>query len=129
MLGFGPMGLNDALAEPMTEVFDTAQADWTYNARVPAALRTTALPLPPRTAAEAAADAGCPVRSRSAGYWAAAMAGQNFAEEDRLDTARFNLALWRGVKGQTPYPAARDGRDLRAGRQSLLAAARVVACG
>ena len=129
VLGMGPMGLNDALAEPMADVFDIAHADWTYDARVPAALRTTALPLPPRTAAEAAAVAGCLVRSRSAAYWAAVMAGQNFAEEDRLDTARFNLALWRGLKGQTPYPAARDGRNLRAGRRGLLAAARVVACG
>jgi hypothetical protein len=124
VLGIGPMGLNDALAEPMAEVFDTAQADWTYNARIPAALRTTALPLPPAQAAEA----GCPVRMRSASYWATAMAGQNFDEEDRLDTARFNLALWRGLKGKTPYPAGRDERDLRSGRDALLAAAGVVAC-
>jgi hypothetical protein len=108
----------------MAEVFDTAQADWTYNARIPAALRTTALPLPPAQAAEA----GCPVRMRSASYWATAMAGQNFDEEDRLDTARFNLALWRGLKGKTPYPAGRDERDLRSGRDALLAAAGVVAC-
>jgi len=124
LLGIGPMGLNDALAEPMAEVFDTAQADWTYNARAPAVLRTTALPLPPATTA----DAGCPAKTRSAAYWAAAMAGQNFSEEDRLDTARFNMALWRGLKGDTPYPAARDGRDLREGRKALLAAAGLADC-
>jgi hypothetical protein len=56
------------------------------------------------------------------------MAGQNFAEEDRLDTARFNLALWRGLKGAAPYPAGRDGRDLRDGREALLAAANVSDC-
>jgi hypothetical protein len=49
------------------------------------------------------------------------MAGQDFSSEDRLDTAVFNLALWRGLKGETPYPAARDGRDLRDHRQRLLA--------
>ena len=124
VLGLGPMGLNDALAEPMAEVFDTAQADWTYNARVPAVLRTTALPLPPA----GSADAGCPVKTRSPAYWAAAMAGQNFKEEDRLDTPRFNLALWRGLKGETPYPTVRDGRDLRAARGALLAAAGMVGC-
>jgi DNA-binding beta-propeller fold protein YncE len=128
VLGFGPMGLNDALAEPMAEVFDTAQADWTFNARVPAVLRTTALPLPAAQAAQASVDARCFAKPRSAGYWAAAMAGQNFAEEDRLDTARFNVALWRGMKGQTPYPTARDGRDLRVGRKALLAAAGVGEC-
>jgi DNA-binding beta-propeller fold protein YncE len=124
VLGMGPMGLNDALAEPMAEVFDTAQAAWTYNARVPGVLRTTALPLPPA----ASADAGCPAKARSPAYWAAAMADQDFKEEDRLDTPRFNLALWRGLKGDTPYPFARDNRDLREGRKALLAAAGVSDC-
>jgi hypothetical protein len=125
VLGLGPMGLTDALAEPMAEVFDTAQADWTYNARIPAVLRTTALPLPPASHA----DAGCPpVKTRSPAYWAAAMAGQNFKEEDQLDTPRFNLALWRGLKGETPYPTVRDGRDLRAARETLRAEAGMVGC-
>ncbi len=119
LLGTGPMGLNDALAEPMAEIFDTAQADWTFTATVPAVLRKTALPLPPVTTAEA----GCPIRSRSGAYWAAAMAGQDFSREDHLDTARFNLALWKGLKGAAPYPEGRDGRDLRADRGRLLAAA------
>ena len=124
VLGAGPMGLNDARAEPMAEIFDTSTADWSFEARVPAVLRTTALPLPPI----ASAEAGCLVKTRSAGYWAAAMAGQNFAGEDRLDTAAFNLALWRGLKGSTPYPMARDGKDLSQGRDALLAAAGVAGC-
>jgi len=124
ILGVNPMGLNDALAEPMAEVFDTSQGDWTYEARVPDVLRATSLPLPPIAAARAA----CAVKVRSAGYWAAAMASQNFAEEDRLDTAAFNLALWRGLKGDTPYPTTRDGRDLREGRPAVLAAAGVANC-
>ena len=48
--------------------------------------------------------------------------------EDRLDTAAFNLALWRGLKGSTPYPAARDGQDLSSNRPALLAEAGVLAC-
>ncbi len=126
VLGLGPMGLNDALAEPMAEVFDPAVAAWSYDAIVPAVLRTTTLPLPLPLAATA--RAGCPPPARSPGYWAAAMAGQDFSQEDRLDTAAFNLALWRGLKGAAPYPAARDGRDLRAGRSRLLAEAGVAAC-
>jgi DNA-binding beta-propeller fold protein YncE len=125
VLGLSPMGLNDALAEPMAEVFDPAVTTWTYDAIVPAVLRTTRLPLPPAVTAEA----GCPVRLRSAAYWAAAMAGQDFTREDQLDTAAFNLALWRGLKGAAPYPAARDGRDLREGRDRLLSEAGVTACG
>jgi DNA-binding beta-propeller fold protein YncE len=124
VLGLGPMGLNDALAQPMADVFDPAQADWTYDARVPSVLRTTALPLPPVKSVENA----CPVRTRSAGYWAAVMAGQNFAVEDHLDTAAFNLALWRGLKGDAPYPTSRDGRDLSVGRPAILAAAGIRDC-
>jgi DNA-binding beta-propeller fold protein YncE len=127
VLGLGPMGLNDALAEPMAEVFDTTLADWTFEARVPAVLRKTALPLPPAMSADTSAR--CPVDSRSAAYWAAVMAGQNFAEEDHLDTGRFNLALWRGLKGAKPYPVVRDGRDLRDDRSALLSAAGVRDCG
>ncbi len=113
VLGLQPMGLNDALAEPMAGVFDTAHADWTYDAIVPGVLRQTALPLP----APGESRTSCAVPTRSSAYWTAAMKGQDFSSEDRLDTARFNLALWRGMKGAAPYPAARDGRDLRTDRK------------
>jgi hypothetical protein len=54
-------------------------------------------------APESAAGAACPAKPpRSAAYWAAAMAGQDFAGEDRLDTARYNRALWRGLEGDAP---------------------------
>jgi hypothetical protein len=126
VLGLSPMGVNDALAAPMADVFDPAAADWSFTAQVPAVLRTTQLPLPPPTSAETACPAATP---RPAAYWAAAMAGQDFSQEDRLDTAKFNRALWRGLKGDAPYPARRDGRDLREGRPALLAAAGVAGCG
>ena len=126
VLGLAPMGLNDALARPMTGVFDTGKADWGFKAQVPAVLRMTRLPLPPESSAEAA----CPSKpARTAAWWAAAMAGQDFNEEDRLNTAAYNSALWRGLKGDAPYPAARSGRDLRGGRDALLKAAGVAGCG
>ena len=56
------------------------------------------------------------------------MAGQDFSQEDRLDTAAFNLALWRGLKGSTPYPTARDGQDLSTNRPALLTEAGAAAC-
>ena len=118
VLGLAPMGLNDALARPMSQAFDPAAADWRFHAKVPAVLRATALPLPPPTLAEAGCRAG---PRRSSAYWAAAMAGQDFSREDHLDTAAFNQALWRGLRGDAPYPATRDGRDLSAGRAALLA--------
>ncbi|HVN01950.1 MAG TPA: bifunctional YncE family protein/alkaline phosphatase family protein [Caulobacteraceae bacterium] len=125
VLGLSPMGLNDALAAPMADAFDPRQAAWTFTAQVPSVLRTTQLPLPSPTSSEAA----CPARPpRSAAYWTAAMAGQDFTEEDRLDVARYNRALWRGLKGDVPYPAGRDGHDLRQRRAALLAAAGVAGC-
>jgi len=118
VLGMGPMGLNDALAESMTDVFDTARSDWTFNAIVPDVLRASKLPLP--AFPTATAEARCPTRHHSSAYWTAAMQGQDFSAEDQLDTAKFNLALWRGLKGDVPYPATRDGRNLRADRVALL---------
>jgi hypothetical protein len=126
VLGLAPMGVNDARAAPMTEVFDLTKADWTYTALVPGVLRTTQLPLP----APATAEAACPApAARSRAYWSAAMAGQDFTQEDHLDTPRFNRALWRGLKGDAPYPTRRSGANLRAGRPALLAAAGVSRCG
>ena len=127
MLGLEPMGLTDGLAEPMSAVFDPAQASWSFDARVPGVLRATKLPLPPL--ASAARDRCIQAPRRSARWWAAAMAGQNFDEEDRLDTPAFNHALWRGLKGDAaPYPTRRDGRDLSSDRVKLLKTARAAGC-
>ena len=94
VLGLDPLGLNDAMAEPMSDVFDVSQANWSYRPLVPPVLRSTTLPLPPAASA-------CVARPKhSAAYWAAAMAGQDFSSEDKLDTARFNRALWKGLKGK-----------------------------
>lgn len=110
VLGLPPLGLNDGMAAPMADVFDVSAApDWSFQARVPPVLRSTRLPLP---AASASAGA-CRAQPRHDGaYWAKAMTGQDFSHEDRLNTAAYNLALWRGLKGAAPYPARRDGADL-----------------
>jgi hypothetical protein len=73
ILGIGPIGLNDALAAPMSDVFDPNATSWTYKAIVPDVLRSTKLPLPPDEHAKAAFP------RRSAAYWAKAMAGQDFS--------------------------------------------------
>jgi len=52
--------------------------------------------------------------------WAGAQ-GFDFSAEDKLDSAKFNLVLWRGLMGDdTPYPASRNKRNLRLNRQQLL---------
>lgn len=119
VLGLAPMAMNDALARPMTELFDLDQRTWSYRAQVPAVLRTTDLPVPGKTADAGSAGLCRPLRS--AGYWAAAMAGLDFDVEDHLDTPRFNQALWTGMTGEAKPPAP-TGEDLSQDRAARLAA-------
>ncbi|MCY1172066.1 hypothetical protein D9M73_121930 [compost metagenome] len=118
LLGLKPLGLNDALALPMADVFDLTATPWSYRATAASVLKTTALPIPDDRYAVAARV--CP--THTAQYWADAMRGQNFAQEDRLDTAAFNTALWRGL-GSGPEPVVRSGADLRQGRTATTTAA------
>jgi len=118
VLGLPPLGLNDALATPMADVFDLGQKDWTFRARAADVLRATKLPIPAdRFVGKAVAANICPPRDAS--WWAEAMKGQDFRTEDKLDTPRFNAALWRGLS-DGPEPQARSGADLRANRAALL---------
>jgi hypothetical protein len=113
ILGIGPIGLNDALAAPMSDVFDPNATNWMYKAIVPDILRSTRLPLSP---AEHAANA---VPRHSAAYWTKAMAGQDFSGPDCIDPVSFNRAPWHGRKGDEPYPAAPTGANPRANRKQL----------
>jgi hypothetical protein len=115
ILGLEPVGLNDALASPMSDVFDTAVTTWTYRAIVPQVLRTTRLPLGPATHACITSPRG------SSRYWANAMAGQNFSAEDRVDPVAFNRALWRGLRKGEAYPVTRAASDMKVARALLLA--------
>jgi DNA-binding beta-propeller fold protein YncE len=100
VLGMGPIGLNDALAAPMSDIFDSNAATWSYKAIVPNVLRSTQLPLPPDEHAK------IEFPSHSAAYWMKATAGQDFSGADRIDPVAFNRALWEGLKGNQPYPIA-----------------------
>ncbi len=99
LLDLPPLGLNDSMALPMAQAFDpaTASRPWTYSARWPQPLDATTLPRP--TLHQAMARPASVLPERPAAWWAAAMAGQDFSQEDKLDTAKFNAALWLGIKG------------------------------
>jgi DNA-binding beta-propeller fold protein YncE len=127
VLGLKPLGLNDALAMPMADLFDMRQAQWSYRAKAAGILRSTQLPIPANRFSAAQTTAAATCSGRSAKYWAAAMKGQDFRTEDRLDTAAFNSALWRGL-GSGSEPQGRDGRDLRRDRVSLLQEIRPAPC-
>ena len=123
VLGLPPLGINDGLTAPMADLFDRKQSSWNYQAVVPSILYSTQLPLPQKSQANIAkAPTPClDMPKREAAYWAAAMEGQNFAVEDKLDSDAFNRAIWKGLKGEKlPYPEVRHGHDLREGRDTLL---------
>jgi len=119
ILGMKPMGINDDVIEPMADVFTTEQKPWTYTAVLPEVLRNTKLPVGNATGT---AQSGAYAKPRhDAAYWAAKTKGMDFSVEDRVDPAKFNRILWEGLAGErVPYPAARNGRDLRENRRELL---------
>jgi hypothetical protein len=111
ILGIGPIGLNDALAAAMSEVFDPSQENWSYQAIVPDVLRSTQLPLPQ------AAHASVAYPKHSVAYWTKVMAGQDFSGPDRVNPMTFYRALWRGLKGDEPYPATNRSGMLKSKEQ------------
>ena len=109
------MNLNDAMARPMADIFNTTPGKWSYTATPSALLYNTSLPLPPRTA-----GLTVPRPSHDAKYWARVTRGMNLSDADLVDGAAFNRILWEGLMGDKPYPAGPTGKDLRQNRQALL---------
>jgi YVTN family beta-propeller protein len=101
VLGIDSMNFYDGLAEPMADVFDLDQSAWSFQAQVPAILYTTKLPLP-RTSAKVSGRYAKP--RHKASWWEKRLGDQDFEQEDRLETDRYNRILWEGLMGKRPYP-------------------------
>jgi len=114
VLGIGKLNLNDASADPMADVFDPGQKEWTYDAMPSELLAGTQLPLPKQSGQNVLHP------THDAAYWAEATKGMDFSVEDRLDPKAFNHILWKGLMGAKPYPEISNGLDLRANRAELL---------
>lgn len=114
VLGIGPMNLNDALAQPMSDVFNTYQTGWTFTATPAAILYCTSLPLP-------SPAIPCNDPTPNAQYWSRVTRGMDFTDADRVDGAQFNRILWKGLMGRRPYPSRPTGKNLRQNRDKLLA--------
>ncbi len=108
------LNLNDALASPMTDIFNAAElfarkpSPWSFKAVPAAILYNTSLPLPPQPAGMIV-----PKPPHDAAYWARVTKGMDFTDADRLDSALFNRILWKGMMGDKPYPAAAAAVDPR----------------
>ena len=65
VLGLPPMNLNDALARPMADIFNTTPSPWSFTAVPAPILYNTQLPLPPKPAGLIV-----PSPTHDAAYWA-----------------------------------------------------------
>jgi hypothetical protein len=115
VLGLPPMNLNDALAAPMADIFNTTDlfvnktpSPWSFTAVPSAYLYGTSLPLPPKPPGLIV-----PRSTHNAKYWARVTKGMDFTDADRVDSVLFNRILWKGIMGNKPYPAALAGTNLR----------------
>lgn len=114
VLGLGPMNLNDALAQPMSGIFNTYSTNWSFTATPAAILYCTSLPLP-------SPAIPCNDPTPNARYWSRVTSGMDFTDADRVDGAQFNRILWKGLMGNRPYPSQPTGKNLRQNREKLLA--------
>jgi len=120
VLGLPPMNLNDALARPMTDIFNTSPAPWSFAAVPAQILNGTTLPPFIDKSANKTARLNAPKATHDAKYWAKATKGMDFTSEDKFDFAMYNRILWKGLMGDKPYPVASTGKDLRQNRKELL---------
>jgi YVTN family beta-propeller protein len=118
VLGLDHLNVYTATQRPMTAAFDLDQREWSYKAKPSALLANTQLPIP---LSSFASYKSIPKPTHDAAYWAEVTKEFDFAVEDHLgDPAKFNRIVWRGLKGDVPYPSQRTGVDLRRNRNRLL---------
>ncbi|MBV8099484.1 MAG: phosphoesterase [Verrucomicrobia bacterium] len=100
ILGTEHLNIHTATARPISEVFDLKQETWKFKAEPSSYLKDTGLPLADKT--------GAMHPTHDAAYWAAATAQFDFSKEDNLgDPDAFNRIIWKGLKGDVPYPGDR----------------------
>jgi DNA-binding beta-propeller fold protein YncE len=125
VLGIDHLSLNDADAEPMTDIFTTKTQKWTFSSIIPEILKSSMRPLPmsgknTKPAGELLAARNSKP-SHDASWWAEKTKGFDFSAEDKVNAAAYNRILWQGLMGDfVSYPTARSGQDLRHNRKQLL---------
>ena len=117
ILGLEHLSIYTATQNPMTEVFDLDQREWSFDAIPSPFLYNTQLPLPDC----AIPRAEIPKPTHDSAYWAEKTAEFDFTKEDNLgNPEKFNRIIWEGLKGNVPYPSERTGADLRVHRRQIL---------
>ena len=110
ILGVNPLGLNDANAVPMSDVFVRQPNLQPYTAPIPGIL--CAPPVDPTLVPECSNPGNRPITAaikslHDGKWWAQATKSFNFNHPDMINSDQFNRILWRGIMGDDkPYPKA-----------------------
>jgi YVTN family beta-propeller protein len=110
VLGLTHLNLNDAYQRPMTDVFDTAQASWSFSAAASTVLKTTTIVQADSNVRYAEGPVAMP--KHDGAYWAKATEGFDFSAADRIPMELFNKVLWEGLGDGKPYPVQRSGERM-----------------
>jgi YVTN family beta-propeller protein len=110
ILAVGHLGLNDANALPMSDVFIQQPNLQPYVAPIPGILCES--PVDPTLVPECKNPGNRPVTAavkslHDGAWWAQATKGFNFKHPDMVNSDLFNRVLWKGMMGDDkPYPGA-----------------------
>ncbi|MGA7920563.1 MAG: alkaline phosphatase family protein [Candidatus Acidiferrales bacterium] len=110
ILGTDYLGLNDANAKPMSDVFTEERDLQPYVAPIPGILCQP--PVDPTLVPECKDPGNRPVTAavkslHDGAWWAQATKGFNFSHPDLINADLFNRILWKGTMGDNkPYPGA-----------------------
>jgi YVTN family beta-propeller protein len=121
LLGADHLGFNDANTPPMDDAFTKTPNLTPYSVIVPGDLCQP--PVNPQLvpSCQSSAKKSGTIRARHNGaWWQSHTRNLSFDGPDRNDALAYDKLLWHGLVGDRPYPSARSGRDLRAGRAALL---------
>jgi DNA-binding beta-propeller fold protein YncE len=123
LLGIDHLGVADANAAPMLDVFTETPDSTPYVAQVPGVLCVAPVDttLVPACSDPSVVKTQAVNELHDAAWWAEQTKNLDFHDADRNDAEEFNRILWYGIMGsQTPYPTVRSGIDLSKDRESLL---------
>jgi YVTN family beta-propeller protein len=105
VLGTQHMNLNTAFQRPMTDVFDTAMTpSWTYTATASTVLAEAELLFTGENETVNFAQGPAVTPTHDASYWAEATTQFDFTDADQVSPDQYNRVLWKGLKGDEPYP-------------------------
>jgi hypothetical protein len=117
ILGLQHLNIDTAIQRPMADVFDLHQRAWTFTAKPSPFLYCTDLQFrEPRIG-----QTKIPKPTHDSAYWAEKTAEFDFTKEDNLgDPERFNQIIWKGLKGNLPYPSETTGARLAKRQRQIL---------